>query len=627
MEKNNRSRFFSTVKTSLILGIITLNSVLLNSYRYDYNLYLSLISAKLDPSLFKRDLFVQTLSKYDIGWFWKIAQTLTEYFSKEKTFFLLHLVILYFTIYGIYTLSLSLFKKPVVAYVSVILFSIGIRQWIVDAPQIYYFFVHHSSFSLPFLIFAINFFITGNYLLAFFLAGLAVNFQLMYAFFVSFFFLLYFLLNIKKIGLKNFGLSSLAFLIPALPGLISVFSNLGKIKVGKEWYEVVKWTLWIHIYPSTWDFSMFRNFFVFLLAVIIAFRYFPSSREKGKVFVSFLSVGLLCFIGTVFSELKPLSAVIQLHLWRSTWIYFILAICIISNFFVCSFKENIWGRFGVVGTGLVISSYVTTWFNSPRCYYETPYWLLPFFLLFIIASDKRFDLGKTRSVFWVFLCFVSVIILGSTILLRFRDSFFDIRLGRLILFGACFLFLLALMIIERYLRIKDKKRLLVVISLTFALIFDFVVIYERGGFAVHLKGYDEKRVEPWIEIQLFAKKNTSKDSLFIVPPYRAYPDFRMFSERASFGDWIDGGLTIFFGNEYGKTWLTRMKDLGLSGKTYFDVGLVKEREEYNSISAEKFLEVAKKYDADYVVVEKPKKLSLPLVYENNKFALYSLKRG
>jgi len=621
----NRSRFFNTVKTSLILGIITFNSVLLNSYRYDYNLYLSLISAKLDPSLFKRDLFIQTLFKYDIGWFWKIAQLLSEYFSKEKSFFLLHIVILYFTIYSIYTLSFSLFKKPIGAYLSVILFSIGIRQWIVDAPQIYYFFVHHSSFSLSFLIFAINFFITGNYFLAFFLAGLAVNFQLMYAFFVLFFFLLYFLLNIKKIGLKTFSLSSLAFLIPASPGLISVFSNLGKINVGKEWYEVVKWTLWIHIYPSTWDFGMFRNFFIFLLAVTIAFRYFPSSREKEKVLISFLSVGLLCLAGTVFSEFKPLPTVMQLHLWRSTWIYFILAICIVSNFLVCSFKENIWGRFGVVGAGLVISSYVTTWFNSPRCYYETPYWLLPFFLLFIIISDSRIDLGRIRILFWMFICFVSALILGSTILSRFRDSFFDIRLGRLILFGACFLFLLVLMIIEKYLKIRDKKKFLVVISLAFALIFDFVVIYERGGFAIHLKGYDEKRIDPWVDIQLYAKNNTPKDSLFIVPPYKAYPDFRMFSERASFGDWIDGGLTIFFGNEYGKTWLTRMKDLGLSGKTYFDVGLLKEREEYNSISAERFLEVTKKYDTDYVVVEKPKKLSLPLVYENKNFIIYSLK--
>jgi len=57
------------------------------------------------------------------------------------------------------------------------------------------------------------------------------------------------------------------------------------------------------------------------------------------------------------------------------------------------------------------------------------------------------------------------------------------------------------------------------------------------------------------------------------------------------------------------------------------VGLVKEREEYNLISAERFLEVTKKYDTDYVVVEKPKELSLPLVYENQNFILYSLKKG
>jgi len=625
MAKGSRSRLLAAIKTPFLLCIITLNSILLNSYRYDYSIHLSLISAKQDPTLFKRDLFVQTILKHEIGWFWKIAYFLSEYLSKEYAFFLLHIVILYLTIYGIYSLSLTLFKKPLVGYLSVILFSMGIRQWIIGGPQIYYFFVTHSSSALPFLIFALNYFILGKYLIAFFLTGLAVNFQLMYAFFVISLFLLYFLLNIKKIGLKSFCLSSLAFAIPAMPGLIYLFSNLGKIEIGREWYEVAKWLVWIHIYPSTWSFDMFRNFFIFLIVFLMSLKIFPPSEEKLKILTFLLGISLLCLAGTIFVEYKPVPTIIQLHLWRSTWIYFIIALCFISNFLVSFFKENLCGRFGVLGAGLVISSYVTTDFNNPWCYYETPYWLLPFFLLFIIASDSRFNLGKSRFIIWTLVFVVTGVIIVSTLLPSYRDSFFDIRLGRLILFGACLLFLLVIATIDKYFKIENKKQLLIMISLAFVIIFNFVVIYKRNGFAVHLKGYDERNIDPWVDIQLYAKKNTPKDSLFIVPPYTAFPDFRMFSERASFGDWIDGGLTIFFGNDYGKQWLARMKDLGLSGETYFDVGLVKEREEYNSIDKERFLKVAEKYNANYVVIEKPKKLSLPLVYENERYRIYALR--
>ena len=620
-----RNSFLRKIQTPLLLGIITFNSILLNSYRYDYNIYLSLITARENSSLYKRDIFIQTLSKQKIGWFWDISGVLSKYLSKEIAFFLIHIIILYFTIYAIYSLSLTLFKKPSVAYLSVILYSLGIRQWIVDGPQIYYFFVHHSSFSLPFLIFAINYFISGRYLISFFLAGLIVNFQLMYAFFVLFLFLIYFLLNMKKIGRKTLVSSVLAFIIPAIPGLISLFSNLGKIEVGKEWYEVVKWTLWIHIYPSTWGFDMFRNFFVFLLAFLISLKIFPPCEEKRKILTFLLGISLLCLAGTVFVEYKPLPAIIQLHLWRSTWIYFILALCFVCNFLISSFKDNLFGRFGVCGAGLVISSFVTTQFNNPRCYYETPYWLLPLFLLLIIVSDSTFNSWKMRFPAWLFVFLVFAVILISTIPLRNRGYFFDIGLGRLILFSACFIFLALIAAIEKYLKINSKKKFLIIISLVFAIIFNFVVIYKRNGFSVYFKGYDEKNPTPWVDMQLYAKRNTPTDSLFIVPPYTAYPDFRMFSERASFGDWIDGGFTIFFGNDYGKKWLERMKDLGLSGETDFDVGLERERREYNSISTEGFLRIAKKYDTNYVVVEKPKELSLPLIYENRKYRLYALR--
>ncbi|OGL39038.1 MAG: hypothetical protein A2043_08395 [Candidatus Schekmanbacteria bacterium GWA2_38_9] len=622
----SQNRFLKSVKTPVILAVITLNSILLNSYRYDYNIYLSLISAKKDLLLFQRDIFVQTLLKHEIGWFWKIAYLLSEYLSKERTFFLLHLVTLYFTIYGIYSLSLTLFKKPLVGYISVILFSIGIRQWIVDAPQIYYFFVHHSSFSLPFLIFAINYFIRKKYVPALFLTGIVVNFQLMYAFFVSFIFLLYLFLNIKKVGVKTLCLSLSAFIIPAVPGLIPIFGNFGKMEVGKEWYDVVKWTLWIHIYPSKWGFDMFRNFFIFLIAFIISFKVSPFSEDKKTIKTFFLGILLLCAAGTIFSEYKPIPTIMQLHLWRSTWIYFIIALCFISNFLVSSFNENIWRKFGVIGTGLVITSYVTTKFNSPRCYYETPYWLLPLFLLFIIAYDSRIDLGKFRFMIQALVCSVSGAVLVSTIFSRFRNSFFDIGRERLAIFIACLFFLFIIAVTEKYLKTENKKSLLIIFALIFALIINFAIIYERKGFSVYFRGYDEKNVNPWIDIQLYAKNNTDKNSLFVVPPYTANPDFRMFSERASFGDWIDGGLTIFFGNDYGKKWLERMRDLGLSGETNFDVGLVREREEYNSINEDKLLNVAKKYNANYAVFEKPKELSLPLVYENRKYRLYALKR-
>ena len=117
---------------------------------------------------------------------------------------------------------------------------------------------------------------------------------------------------------------------------------------------------------------------------------------------------------------------------------------------------------------------------------------------------------------------------------------------------------------------------------------------------------------------MFAQENTPKDALFIIPPY--LNDFGIYSKRATLGDWAEGSSIIYLDNDYAQQWLERMKDLGW--KTIWDAVTG-----YNALSTETIAAVSRKYNAQYVVTEKPKTLDLPVLYENKGFMLYEVPLG
>ena len=105
--------------------------------------------------------------------------------------------------------------------------------------------------------------------------------------------------------------------------------------------------------------------------------------------------------------------------------------------------------------------------------------------------------------------------------------------------------------------------------------------------------------DPWADIQLFAKKHSHKDDLFIIPPYLS--SFGIYSLRATLGDWAEGGNVLYTDNRYAKEVLPRMEDIGWKKVN----GLY---EGYNNLSTDEVWKAAKKYGARFVIAEKPKSI-------------------
>jgi hypothetical protein len=137
----------------------------------------------------------------------------------------------------------------------------------------------------------------------------------------------------------------------------------------------------------------------------------------------------------------------------------------------------------------------------------------------------------------------------------------------------------------------------------------------QGGPEIYYHGFVKGERDPWADIQLAAKSYSNKDDLFIVPPY--LNDFGIYSKRAVLGDWAEGSSILYQDNSFAKEWLSRMRDLGWKKRTEMVSG-------YNSLSTNEITVVAEKYNAPYVITEKPKAFDLPLVYENNKYNLYTV---
>ncbi len=110
----------------------------------------------------------------------------------------------------------------------------------------------------------------------------------------------------------------------------------------------------------------------------------------------------------------------------------------------------------------------------------------------------------------------------------------------------------------------------------------------------------------WFSLQEWVKLNTPIASTFLIPPNLL--GFRNFSERSIVVDVKDGGLA-FYSPGYAREWQQRINDVA----------------NYDQLNQEGFVNLSKKYDFQYIIVESNhQQLTFPLVYQNKKFLIYKM---
>lgn len=123
----------------------------------------------------------------------------------------------------------------------------------------------------------------------------------------------------------------------------------------------------------------------------------------------------------------------------------------------------------------------------------------------------------------------------------------------------------------------------------------------------------------WLDVQYWARQNTNKDDIFIVPP--DLMGFRVESERTVYCEFKDGTL-MNFNPDFGYEWARRIKGLGCnSGKSL--------RESFKNLTEKDFLNIAagtkEKQGRCFLVMYKEMPLpGFPEAYKNSRFRVYEV---
>jgi hypothetical protein len=320
-----------------------------------------------------------------------------------------------------------------------------------------------------------------------------------------------------------------------------------------------------------------------------------------KKIVPFItSVGILCVIGTLFADIYPVPFIIKLSLWRSTVIYLFLALPCIGYALSTILDHTLTKRFLVTSILVLLTGYL-------KCFelYYLPFLIGSFLLVLYDHQVKNYLTFLHKRFSTLFFTFLSLLFIYHVV--SNQDG---LRLS--LFFGFTLSFLLTVMVFERYITKRALLKCIWVFPVMFVLMFDCAVLYHKGGPEIYYHGRIQGRPDPWAEIQCFAKMNSQKDDLFIVPPYMN--DFTTYSKRAIIGDWAEGSTLLYLDNQFTQEWFARMHDLGCKPYSWF--------QEYNSLQTDGILKVADTYGAKYVVTEKPKTFNLNKLYENKRFILY-----
>ncbi|EKE15463.1 MAG: hypothetical protein ACD_12C00008G0002 [uncultured bacterium] len=133
-------------------------------------------------------------------------------------------------------------------------------------------------------------------------------------------------------------------------------------------------------------------------------------------------------------------------------------------------------------------------------------------------------------------------------------------------------------------------------------------------------------------VQMWAKNNTPKDTIFITPPalWWFYSlEWRVISERSTVSTLSEVLEGAFFPS-YISYWQPRFEEVAPGALTQFSQNALKNieitKKAYNTLTEKDILRISDKYGAKYFVSEKPNQYKFPVTYQNNVFTVYLLSK-
>lgn len=339
---------------------------------FDEAMHIPFLQDMAYPQLYPGDKMLSLHSIY-YSYFWTLFIPVFKLGLLEPVLFITHITSIYLSYWAIWDLSKTLFNRPLSAMLAVLGFIIP--HFGFSGFPIFEFAPLSRTFVLPFLIIAINQFLKGRIILAFFIAGLMYNIHVVSVNFILAMFGLACLLEFSKIGIRKILPGMAIFIFSALPVLIWKAGGGEPVDftLRPEWVKLLNLTFFSHLFsmvssnPGTW--------LVFLcgLGAIGLFFVAYENREDNPAHVTvriFIFAGIIVLlVNIIASYWLPVTILIQSQIVRvGLWILLLAYI-----FFADWLTRNIISS-KIPQPGLWLSA--ITFFLSPFPFLPVLSWLM-----------------------------------------------------------------------------------------------------------------------------------------------------------------------------------------------------------------------------------------------------------
>ncbi len=358
-------------KKFLFFSALTVLYILLN--RYDYLIgpqkyFIQKILQVQDPSLYQRDVLT-TLQNQTYYTFlaWPLAAA-AHWIDLRWLFFIGHLLTTYFYLYGVFELGRFLFKNWEIAFLCV-LGVFFIKPVLIDSslyPTVFY----HRNVSWALQIFSVLYFLKLRPVLSGLFLGLSFCITPYAAAHLVLIFAFVLLAQRDFLTFKQIFQGAVSFTVFALPMVVWRLAQSGDIPLLNPpvgWISLLKLTASIYCFPTSLLNPDNGQLTTFILALIWPL-FFAASFLRGflkregihqTVWLLMGGILFLFLLGTVFSEVLPVAAVIQLQFFRSHRFFVLLAILYFSHYLVRRFhEEGSWD--GRIFVGALLAAFLSS---------------------------------------------------------------------------------------------------------------------------------------------------------------------------------------------------------------------------------------------------------------------------
>jgi hypothetical protein len=691
----NHDKLFRILANTVVLVIFLVLTVIIYYYNSkDIELKIAwggagpqdYVAEKLHPENFRRNWPAAGVRNYDYSLPMEIYYYLAKYFgiSPSQTIYPFMFFQTVFFLLSVAYLSQSLFQNRLVTIISVAIIPLSNLAGI-NLSRFGNGFGDYLSFPLfygysnAFRIFALGFFLKDKYILMFVFMALSIYCHINMGFFGLIFIGGYLIYKPHHFHNKNLQMGILIFVVLVAAHALSILSKSNAITSGgipvDEWVKSTR-LFSSHWYPITNKIftTAGTEFFPFLLLCLFFFATVQLNEENIKIIAGCFACLVATIFGIIFSDIYPIPILIKISLQRSTSLITFIGVLFLINYLIKKIETN-----NVINILFSVYSLLTLVAISPG--------IAVFPIYFLLYRDiKEGHLGafriknqKIRVAKYIYFS-VAILILAITFIcilhhakpsntsikvadglygglwgpLRYFDPFnsFNYLLNGgsyKILNNPIFLLLISSLITYMlclFHKNRTKKMQILLASLLVLISVSIVFYHEQKRYLVWHRN-TAKVASSYMDMQLWAEKGTTRNSLFMIDPSHHY-GWRDFSHRSSFGNFREWGYTaITYNPNYAiyKEGIERIKEFGpdlnlitndevksskytIYAKIFEDVQI-----SYYNMNPISIRKLCKKYGIDYFVMFKErlkdsKKDSLSrqfkIAYENDYFIVFSV---